>query len=155
MDFSNSFEFNQALAQVVVESEPLAEDIFVDNYSNADPSSSLFLWFLFAVSFVSFIIFWFNREYLLLFIRKEKQEINYEKLSDDRYDEFGDKTTAHPEEAQINLNVNKAGAINDSDKMSLNDQELSVHDVEVEQDEYKKPKLKLIMEEGEPKLVFD
>ncbi len=150
MDFINSTDTQNALAQVVVESEPLAEVVFSDDYNYADPSSSLFLWFLFAIALVSFAVFWFNREYLLVFLRSDRQDSGKDSFEYNQvygkevdYESFGSKT----ESAENN---NKALSFEADDLPSIHD-----IPVESEQGEYKKPKLKLIMEEGEPKLVFD
>ncbi len=147
--------FQHILAQVVVDSQPYTEEIFTEQ-AQVDPSLSLFLWFLFAVSFISFLIFWFNREYLLFFLGwgKNNLEIDFQDFEENQNQHSDIKFTSVNEAENGKEFTSGFSENNNSKDVFL---ESAVHDISVEDSssEYKKPKLKLIIEDDNPKLVFE
>jgi len=138
-----------ALAQTIVNSNGItAEEIF--GQSSSAGSNVLWAFGFFVVSLLSFLYFWFNRHYIAEFFgaAKPNLEVDFDNLRENTQKQ---KMRLDPDD---NLNQEPSEQIKTEFEKRID--ESAVHDVVLEsEEEYKKPKLKIIMDNGEPKLVFE
>ncbi len=150
------FFFSRTYAQVVLDSEDIdSGEIFETSYNSADLYSSFFVWALFASSIIFFLIFWFNRNYLWSVLTGKKERLELDILDQQlSVSKMQNKTASEKINQEADKNSKKDFERSETETIYADS---TIHDLnpEISEQDYKKPKLKIVISDSGPKLVFD
>ncbi len=148
--------FSLTYAQVVLDSEDIySSEIFDTTYNSADLYSSFFVWALFASSVIFFAIFWFNRKYLWTILTGGKERVELDILDQQlSVSKIQNKTASEKTNQEADKNSKKDFGRSETEIIYSDS---TIHDLnpEIPEQDYKKPKLKIVISDSGPKLVFD
>jgi len=145
----------RSFAQVTLESQEVFDDAYFDNQSTATQGSffvSLLFITLIAVGIASFLWFWKNRKLIsnLFESSAEDSKASLQDVSQGNTASTNDNPYDHKD------NETQKMKLNNKDDIKLEKNDTTIHIVDdFSENEYKRPRLTLKMEDGEPKLVFE
>ncbi len=152
-----------AMAQVMVDSEPLQEDMFADESVSApDSLSALYFWIFMVFAVFSFALFWRNRHVIASLFSNSKTVAS--RNAHDGVVFLDERDTPATQNAGIDdTDMPKRQDTHVSNDLSYDSQVeredgVNIYDVHAssadEDDSYIKPELKIVMEDSGPRLVF-